>query len=109
MEGMWTRFFPAFKKVMEWVHTGRIGKPKLINAMLGFDGRADRAQWRFRHDMAGGSLLDVGIYPLALAFAVFGPDPVKVTSCAYINEGIDEYNSFTLEYGDGRIASYNFV
>jgi len=104
MEGMWTRFFPAFKKAMEWLRSGRIGEPRFINASFGYDGSADRTKWRFQHDMAGGALLDVGIYPLALAFAVFGPDPVKITSSAYISKGIDEYNTFTLEYGDGRIA-----
>ena len=104
MEGMWTRFFPAFKKAMEWVRTGRIGQPRLMNAMFGYDDSANRTQWRFSQDMAGGALLDVGIYPLAFAFAVFGPDPVKITSSAYINKGIDEYNTFTLEYSDGRIA-----
>jgi len=104
MEGMWTRFFPAFKKAMEWVRSGRIGEPKFINASFGYDGSDDRAQWRFQQDMAGGAMLDVGIYPLALTFAVFGPAPVKITSAAHISKGIDEYNTFTLEYGDGRIA-----
>jgi predicted dehydrogenase len=104
MEGMWTRFFPAFKKAMEWVRTGRIGEVKFINASFGYDGSDDRSQWRFKHDMAGGALLDVGIYPLALTFAVFGPNPVKIKSSASISEGIDEYNTFTLEYEDGRIA-----
>lgn len=104
MEGMWTRFFPAFKKAMEWVHSGRIGQPKMISAVFGYDGSANKTQWRFAHDMAGGALLDVGIYPLALAFAAFGADPVKVTTAAYLQNGVDEYNTFTFEYEDGRIA-----
>ncbi len=104
MEGMWTRFFPAFKKAMEWVRSGRIGEPKMVSASFGYDGSLNRMKWRFRHDMAGGSLLDVGIYPLALAFAVFGTEPLNVTSAACLQDGIDEYNTFTLEYADGRIA-----
>ena len=104
MEGMWTRFFPAFKKALEWVRSGRIGQPKMINAMFGYDGTANKAQWRFAHDMAGGALLDVGIYPLAMTFAMFGTDPVKVSTAAYIENGVDEYNTFTFEYADGRIA-----
>ncbi len=105
MEGMWTRFFPAFKQALEWVRSGRIGQPKMINAMFGFDGSANKSQWRFSHDMAGGALLDVGIYPLAMTFAMFGADPIKVTTAAYIENGVDEYNTFTFEYEDGRIAA----
>lgn len=104
MEGMWTRFFPAFKQALEWVRSGRIGQPKLINAMFGYDGSANKSQWRFSHDMAGGALLDVGIYPLALTFAMFGTNPVKVSTAAYIENYVDEYNTFTFEYEDGRIA-----
>ncbi len=104
MEGMWTRFFPAFQKALEWVKTGRIGQPKVLHAVFGYDGSANKGQWRFQHDMAGGALLDVGIYPLALAFAMFGSDPVNVSTSAYIKDGVDEYNSFTFEYEDGRIA-----
>ncbi|MDP3446826.1 MAG: Gfo/Idh/MocA family oxidoreductase, partial [Eubacteriales bacterium] len=82
MEGMWTRFFPAFQKALEWVKSGRIGQPKMLQAAFGYDGSANKEQWRFRHDMAGGALLDVGIYPLALTFAMFGSDPVEVTTSA---------------------------
>ena len=104
MEGMWTRFFPAFQKALEWVKSGRIGQPKMLQAAFGYDGSANKEQWRFRHDMAGGALLDVGIYPLALTFAMFGSDPVEVTTSACIENGVDEYNTFTFEYADGRIA-----
>ena len=104
MEGMWTRFFPAFQQALGWVRSGRIGQPKMIQACFGYDGSSDRTQWRFQHDMAGGALLDVGIYPLALTFAMFGSDPVKVSTSACIENGVDEYNAFTLEYADGRIA-----
>ena len=104
LEGMWTRFFPAFQQAREWVRSGRIGQPKMIQACFGYDASANKSQWRFQHDMAGGALLDVGIYPLALTFAMFGADPVKMSSSAYLENGVDEYNTFTLEYADGRIA-----
>ena len=104
MEGMWTRFFPAFQKALEWVRSGRIGQPKMLHADFGYDGSSNKKQWRFSHEMAGGALLDVGIYPLALTFAMFGADPVKMSTAACIVNGVDEYNTFTFEYADGRIA-----
>ena len=104
MEGMWTRFFPAYKQAREWVQSGRIGNPRMIRAAFGYDGSNDRGQWRFSREMAGGAVMDVGIYPLALTFSMFGSDPVEVTSTAFVDNGIDEYNSFTFKYADGRIA-----
>ena len=104
MEGMWTRFFPAFQKALEWVRSGRIGQAKMLHANFGFDGTANKKQWRFSNEMAGGSLLDVGIYPIALAFAMFGSDPVQVSTSASIVNGIDEYNTFTFTYAEGHIA-----
>ena len=104
MEGMWTRFFPAFRQALDWVRSGRIGQQKMLEASFGYDGGSNKKQWRFSHDMAGGALLDVGIYPLAMAFAMFGADPAQVTAAAYIVNGVDEYNSFTFTYADGRIA-----
>ena len=105
MEGMWTRFFPAIRKALEWVKTGRIGTPKTLFVTLGYDGSSDRTQWRFQQAMAGGAMLDVGIYPLALAFAAFGMDYAAMTGSAMVAGGIDEVNSFTLQYPGGEIAS----
>ncbi len=107
MEGIWTRFFPAVKQALEWVKSGRIGTPKTFIANFGYDGSRNRNQWRFNKAMAGGAMLDVGIYPLSTAFAAFGSDYSTVSGAALMNAGIDEVNSFTLEYPDGRIAAMN--
>ena len=104
MEGMWTRFFPAVKKALEWLRSGRIGTPKALFANFGIDASADRNQWRFQKSMAGGALMDVGIYPLAMAFAAFGSDYASLSGSAIVNNGVDEVNSFTLQYPDGKIA-----
>lgn len=104
LEGMWTRFFPAFQQALEWVRSGRIGQPQMLHAVFGYDGSTNKEQWRFQHSMAGGALLDVGIYPLALTFAMFGSNPVSVSTSACIENGVDVYNTFTFTYADGRIA-----
>lgn len=104
MEGMWTRFFPAVKKGIEWVHDGSIGEPKTLFANFGIDATKEKNTWRFKREMAGGALMDVGIYPLAFVFAVFGTDYSRITSSAHVENGIDEHNTFTLEYPDGKIA-----
>lgn len=104
MEGMWTRFFPAMKQAVTWAREGRIGRVRLIRAGFGFDGNSDRAQWRFQNESAGGALLDVGIYPLALSFQFFGPDPAEITGACSLKNGIDEYNAVILKYSEGQLA-----
>ena len=55
--------------------------------------------------LAGGALLDVGIYPLNVAYMFFGDDIKKVSSHAVMTEkGVDAQESITIEYNDGRLA-----
>jgi predicted dehydrogenase len=81
MEAMWTQFIPAFKKSMSLLASGVIGKPLSIKADFGFaapynvDGRA------FNKDLGGGSLLDIGIYPVFLALEIFG-QPIDIQAFA---------------------------
>jgi len=104
MEGMWTRFFPAHTQAMKWLSEGEIGRPKVLYANFGYDGSSISDTWRFDQSSGGGALLDVGIYPLAFAFAVFGADYQAITGAAKIRNGIDEYNAFILKYSDEGIA-----
>jgi predicted dehydrogenase len=104
MEGMWTRFFPAVKQAVRWVREGRIGQIQLIRAGFGYDGSADRSQWRFQNEHAGGALLDVGIYPLALSFQFLGTNPSEITGACNLTDGIDETNAFILKYPEGQLA-----
>ena len=104
MEGMWTRLFPAVRKGLEWVHDGSIGDLKTLFANFGITGAGDKSAWRFKKEMAGGAMMDVGIYPLAMAFDAFGTDYSRITTSAFVQNGIDEVNTITLEYPDGKIA-----
>ena len=103
MEGIWTRFFPAFQKALEWIKDERIGIPKMVHGAFGY-GSADLSKWRYSRDMAGGALMDVGIYPLSLAFAALGTDPDGFTVKASLRNGIDLYNTFTLSYQNEGVA-----
>lgn len=66
MEGMWTRFLPKSLKVKEWIESGRIGKLKMMQANIGW--KADKIYNKrlFFKEFGGGSLYDLGIYPLEL-------------------------------------------
>ncbi len=65
MEAMWTYFLPVLNKSKEWVEKGRIGKIKRLKADFGFKAHYDASSRLFNEKLGGGSLLDIGIYPIA--------------------------------------------
>ena len=104
MEGMWTRFFPVIGQTLAWIREGRIGEPRMLYANFCYDGTADSNGWRFGPDMAGGALLDVGIYPLALSFFIFGPDYESLIGASSQRGGVDHCNAFIVKYAAGQMA-----
>lgn len=105
MEAMWTRFLPLTGKVREWLREGAIGEVRILTADLGF-----RAGWNpqgrlLNPELAGGALLDVGVYPVAYASMVFGGPPSRVTGIAHLGPtGVDEQAAMTLGYDQGQLA-----
>lgn len=67
MEAMWTYFLPALRQAKRWVDEGKIGQIKHIKADFGYLAPYEPNSREYDAALAGGSLLDVGIYPLALA------------------------------------------
>ena len=105
MEAMWTRTLPVIRQVRAWLDEGRIGDVRLLSADFGFRAGWDPGSRLFDRALAGGALLDVGIYVLALASLVFGAQPVGVQASAHLGEtGVDEQTAMVLKYGDGALA-----
>ncbi len=106
MEAMWTRFLPVMYKVRELLASGVIGEVRLVSADFGFNpGSYDPESRLLAPELAGGALLDVGIYPLAFCSMVLGK-PSRVQSAAYLGKtGVDEQFSAVLEYGNGVMAN----
>jgi predicted dehydrogenase len=105
MEGMWTRCFPAIQKAIEWVKSGEIGDVKLMSVNFGFHG--DTGDWRYNSDMAGGALLDLGIYALAIIFSMLGPGYESLYGAADVIGGIDKTATGTLVYPGSTLATFN--
>ena len=105
MEAMWTRFLPIITKVREWLGQGLIGPVRFLQVDFGFKGSENPKGRHLNLQLAGGALLDVGVYTIALASMVFGKRPTKVTSTAHIGQtGVDEQSAMLLGYRDGQLA-----
>ena len=75
MEAMWTFFLPAIQKAQAWVAEGRIGAIKHIKADFGYPLPYDPLRREYHADLAGGALLEMGVYPVALAWLFMRQDP----------------------------------
>ncbi len=107
MEAMWTRYLPIMDVVWGWIGSGRIGEPRMVQADFGFRAGWDPDGRLLNPALAGGSLLDVGIYTISFASRVFGGrQPTQVTGVAHLGEtGVDEQMSAVLQYDNGGLAS----
>jgi predicted dehydrogenase len=104
MEAMWTRFFPAIKKAEQLIKEGAIGKVKHLQADFGFHSEFDPSGRLYDRQLGGGSLLDVGIYPVFLATLILGkPLEVKAVS-QFTKTSVDESTSMIFNYPSGATA-----
>lgn len=105
-EAMWTRYMPMLTTIREVLGSGVIGEPKTLTANLGYViDKVDRLQ---NPALAGGALLDVGVYTLNFALMIFGNNIDKIHSCCtYTETGVDQQNTITIQYVDGKCAVLN--
>jgi predicted dehydrogenase len=106
MEALWTRFLPAATSLIERVRSGAIGEPMMAVADLSFRRDYDPASRLFDPALAGGSLLDVGIYPLTFAVMSAGTMPASACGLAHLcPTGVDDAASISLSFPGGMLAS----
>ena len=102
MEAMWTYFLPAIHKAQQWVKQGRIGKLRQIKADFGYPQLPfDPKRREYDADLAGGCLLEMGIYPVALADLFMQQDPVDMQVLAHMApNGVEDDVAMLFDYGD---------
>jgi Predicted dehydrogenases and related proteins len=104
MEGMWIRFLPSIQLVLSLLAQGRIGKIISVKASMGYKAPQDPDSRYFNPALGGGSLLDLGIYPVFLATLLLGPpDTIKAIG-TLSDDGIDEDCSMLFHYDSGQHA-----
>lgn len=107
MEAFWTRFLPSTIKVLEIIQAGQIGEVISIKADFGFKAPLNLDGRLYNHNLGGGSLLDIGIYPVFLALLILGkPDEIK--ALASIGESkVDETCNILFQYANNSSAILN--
>ena len=105
MEAMWTRFLPAVLEAREIVKRGDIGEIIAIEADFCYPSTPNSASRLYRSELAGGALLDVGVYCLHFASLFLGNAPESITAVAHTNGVVDLHTTAVLKYKSGAIAN----
>ena len=104
MEALWSRFNPTLKEVFKLIKDGAIGHVNYINADFTFKANADDESRLKNIHLAGGALLDVGIYPVFLAYMIFGNPKQIVAAARFFESGADAQTGAILKF-DQAIAN----
>lgn len=98
MEGMWSRFLPKSLRVRRWIQEGGIGELHLMQANIGWKADKTYNKRLFYPELGGGSLYDIGIYPLELL--PYYADQ-KITQMQFLKKdystGVDDIVSLNLQ------------
>lgn len=97
MEAMWMRFVPLFDVMRELVQGGALGEVTLLEAELGFPIPYREGSRYYDAALGGGALLDLGVYPLSLAYALLGP-PERALALRSERHGVDTQMCMVLAY-----------
>jgi predicted dehydrogenase len=104
MEAFWTRFIPSTQYALDEIAKGSIGEIVGLKADFGFKPVFDPSSRLFDPQLAGGALLDIGVYPLFLALLLLGK-PEEIMAKAYLGPtGVDEDTAFILRHQRGVLS-----
>ena len=101
-EAIWTRYMPSRKVINEIVESGIIGDIKTITANLCYP--ISSVERIVKPELAGGALLDVGVYCLNFAVMHKGNDIVSIESAVSMEGEVDGQETINLFYDDGTMA-----
>lgn len=102
-EAIWTRYMPSRRLISGIIESGGLGRVHSLQANLGYP------IWEVERmrspQLAGGTLLDLGVYPINFALMAFGDGAVDITGEArLLDTGVDAVENITMRWPDGRQA-----
>jgi len=104
MEALWTNFLPHYQYVLKAIEDKMFGNIIKLEADFGFNRTFDNSSRLFNKSLGGGSLLDIGIYPIFAALSTLGiPKNIKATA-TYFKNGVDSSCNIIFKYSSGTKA-----
>jgi predicted dehydrogenase len=108
MEALWSRFNPSIKEVYSLLQGGSLGKIAYLHADFAFPALDRDPEGRLLNPaLAGGSLLDIGIYPVFLAYLLLGvPETIRV-SAHFHKTGVEKQIGMLFDYPEATALLYS--
>ncbi|BFZ05317.1 hypothetical protein BsWGS_08356 [Bradybaena similaris] len=107
VEAIWSRFFPVYKFIQEYIKSGEIGDVVMVQA--NFSVNIISIPRVHDPDLGGGGLLDLGIYVVQAANLVFKGKPEKIIAeCSKADSGVDKTGTVILRYPGDKFASLTY-
>lgn len=112
MEALWTRYLPALRQAEAWLLEGRIGRVLAVQSSFGFHCPYDPLHRNFNPALAGGALLDIGIYNLSLSQWVMALQgvheaPTMQATGVLAPTGTELRCAVQLQYGSGVTSQFS--
>ncbi len=105
MEALWTRYLPIYSVIQKWLDEKAIGEISLMVGTFGFNAPKESDDRWQNPELAGGTLLDMGIYPIAVSQWVMKSQPKSFVAMAHIGKThVDELTTFSLKYENNVIS-----
>ena len=110
MEAMIPPHVPLVKKILQWIRSGRIGEVRIFSASRCIRRDFSPEARQLKLELGGGSLLDVGVYPISFASMIFEQPPMEAYGVAtFGQQKTDEQGAALLKYEDGAVANLTFA
>ena len=108
MEALWTRYLPIYQPIREWLDAKAIGDVRLLVSNFGINVPKEEGDRWLNPELAGGTLLDMGVYPVAVSQWVMKQNPTSFSAQARLSStGVDELTAVLLKYDNGVISQFN--
>lgn len=105
MEALWPPFQPSYRAAVEHIKSGQLGELLFLRSNFAFHAPYSPEARIFNPQLGGGSLLDIGIYPVIDALMFMGLPSAIEASAGFTSSGVDHTVNIQFDYGDGRFAS----
>jgi predicted dehydrogenase len=105
MEAMWTRFLPVWVDLKGRLDSGEFGKIGFLYSSFGEAMPYEPEGRAYSPDLAGGALLDLGVYPISLASWLLGQPATMTSQVKMADTGVDQRNAMIFSYPDGSFAN----